>query len=374
MAIQRPRPSSLPMVQKCACFEPSGSDDADAGNERHEYLAALWDCHRNPLSAMASNLRDELQVQLSEEEVDGVRWAFDYIISHAQLREFEPDWEHRLLFVDDNFREVYGGTPDVVCANEIFDLKWRERDYLPQMADYALMLLNDHDYDTVRVHILYGQSKCKEVFTLTTAQAKAIVDPIIARAIAPDRKPEPNEYCGWCSQRVTCPAVNERVQAVAAGREDWKLEQYHTSEITRPEEMAKALNLARLIKKWAEAVEFHAKEMATKQGMSLPGWELKTKAASQFCADLGRAYELSGLAPAEFLSACSLRLNTPKKHPERTGLVEAVQKKLKLSSKAAAKRYVEKALAEVLKRGNPVQELRRVNVVDDEDDSPAIDV
>jgi hypothetical protein len=119
--------------------------------------------------------------------------------------------------------------------------------------------------------------------------------------------PTPNPYCGWCARKLTCPAFNERVLEIARNREDWKLDHYHSSEITDPREMSKALDLAPLVEKWAESVRFHAREMAIKQGRSIPGYEVATRSVRSI-PDIAMAYKLAQIPPDMFLQCCKITL------------------------------------------------------------------
>jgi hypothetical protein len=309
--------------------------------------------------------------RFTDEDVEGVNWAYDYIVGHASIA-FPLEVEKRLSLIGEDFKEVYGGTPDAVAGFEFFDFKWRERDYIAQMAAYALIILSENDFEYVRAHVLFGDSQKAVVYQFTREEAYLIVSRVVRKATAPDREPTPCDYCGWCARKLTCSALNERAQAVAAGREDWKLEQYHSSAITSPVEMAKALRLARFLKKWCEAVEFHAKQMAIVRGEQIPGTHVAAKSGKQFCSAVGQAYELAGLAPREFLAACDLRLNTSKKYPDRKGLIDiyAAAKGIK---KAAAKRELLKKLEPVLSRSNPSQSIK-FDAEPEEDEGETVDV
>jgi len=353
-----PRPSSLPMVAQCSSFEAGGGAFADEGVERHKYFAALGRANVTEVEARAE--------QLPEDDQDGVNWAFNYVNAHAS-KDFPIQWETTLHFRDENFEAIYGGTPDAVCGFEIFDLKWRERDYRAQMAAYALMLLLDQDFDRVRVHVLFAESQKAVVYDFTIEEALAVLTPIHARIF--NGEPEtPCDYCGWCSRALTCPALNQRAQAVAAGREDWALQQYHTSAIASPIEMGKALRLARFLKKWIAAVEHHAREMAVVRGEQIPGASVKSRQGKQTCADVEEAYRLSGLPPEHFLAACDLRLNGSKSG--RKGLID-IFAEVNVKTKASAKRELLKRLEPVLSRF-PASQSVVVDSVPDEEE--AIDV
>jgi hypothetical protein len=308
------RPSSLPMLAQCALFAGAGGEYADQGTERHQLLAAEL---REPGSV--SLLTD------SDEDKAAIEWAAAYIRLHAPMVDYPLIVEERRTWIGPNFEER-SGTPDIVCGSHIFDLKWRHRDYSSQMADYALSMLVDEG-DAVTVHLLFGSNQHVERIVFTRESAEQVVGDILAKAEDQAAQPTPCDYCGWCAKRLTCPAVLERVNAVVEGRIDWKLDTYHSSEITSAEQMGKALAIARLVEKWAEAVEHHAKE-AAKRGDVPAGYKLQEKQGNRFIASVVDAFGVAGISQDEFLKACEVkfsdlvalhaqRINIPKAAAER---------------------------------------------------------
>jgi hypothetical protein len=327
------RASSLPALSQCPCFESGSSEFAEAGTDRHTALQLHF----------AGD--DSLLNLLPEEDQEGVRWAAEYIRVYAPMSEYPLEWEKQGAAVLADLTEIPGKT-DAYCALDLFDLKWRYSDYTAQMALYAMIRLQAAEMNpnvVIRVHILYGCFKKAEVINFDYETASAIVEKIAAAYRDPQKKETPCGYCNYCANKLTCGALNERAQTVAAGREDWKLEQYHTSQITTPAEMSKALALAKQLKGWCEAVEFHAKEMAVKNGVTIPGYELKSKAGRTSCADVIGAFNQLPLTAEEFLQCCEVRIETSKENPDKRGLVDlfAVKKSI---SKAAAKREIKNLL------------------------------
>lgn len=319
------RPSSLPILKESPKFISSGSDFADEGTDRHQALRDLFDGDSAPL------------MRLDEDSQEAVRWAAEYILLKANMADHTLEWETE-RFIDFGQFETMTGHLDAVCGLDIFDLKWRERDYSAQMACYALGVLQDHPWGTVcRTHMLFGAIRKAVVLEFTAESAHAIIDAIIDD-VKNAEECRPSSYCGWCAITSSCPVLTRRAQAVADGREDWKLEQYHASKIEEPSEMAKALTLARHLKKWVEGVEHHAKEMATKQGRTIPGYELREKSGKRICTDVNGAFNASGLHASEFLACCSLRFATSKKDPAQKGLENVYKETTGLPSLAAAKR------------------------------------
>lgn len=333
------RPSSMPALAQCGQFEPGGSDFADLGTDRHAALQAHY--------AGDNSLLD----LLDEDSQAGIRWAADYIRVHAAASDYPMEWERKRSFTAPNFTDITG-TPDLVCGNDVFDFKWRYRDYTAQMACYALMMIAELAAQPVRVHLLFGEPRRAEVLKFDTQSAEAVIAPILDRLDA-NPEPTPCDYCGWCTKRLMCPAMTRPAQTVALGYSDLaEVANWHPSEMEKPEHLALALHVWRkVLKKWGESVEFHAMEAMTKRGLQLPGCKLAPSKGKQFVADCAAAYAASGLPAEKFLKACTPRLNTSKKYPDRVGLDVIFKEHFSEASTAAAKRTVLKKLGALIQRG-----------------------
>lgn len=337
------RPSSLPALAQCPKFEGGSSEFALEGTNRHRVLSEIWNGNTDALN------------KLPEDQRDGVQWAVDYIRLHAPLSDYLINFEARGVFITDDFDEVPGSI-DAECGPVIFDLKWRMRDYGAQMAAYALIKLARQKWDQIEIRVLFAESQTAQVYKLTEDEARAVVEPIIKRAKDTNATEKPCDYCGWCAKRLSCPALNAMAQTVANGREDWKLEQYHASEIAQPEQMAKALTLARHLKQWIKGVEHFAKEMVIKQGVAIPGHELKERKGKRQCTDLNGVFNALGLAPEQFLQCCDIRWRTNTKTPDRPG-IENVYAKANGLALAAATRQLKRTLEPYITTSKPSQSL-----------------
>lgn len=349
------RPSSLPMLAQCPAFESSGSDYADEGTERHEALKAY----------LAGD--DSLAGMLDEEDATGVRWAGDYIKLHAPTSDHPLIVEQRVEIVYPNFEDA-AGTPDVVCGPELFDFKWRRRDYTAQMAAYALPMLDK--FDRVRVHVLFGCERRPDVFYFDRQSADDVLTKILDRCENPT--PTPCDYCGWCAKRLTCPALTGPAKHIALNYAEANLADvasWHPSQMEKAEDIALALFIWRkILKKWGESVEFHAMEAATKKGLKLPGVELADKKGRKFVANVEAAYEASGLPGSAFLKCCDVRLNTSKKYPDRKGLDTIFKEHFQEASTAAAKRAVARKLSGVIQNRPSSQVLKLVGTEEEEEE------
>lgn len=344
------------MLDACLCFESGEPKDfTQAGAVRHNALTRLlnddfdWD----------SDLSDE-------ESSEGIEWAAAYIKDHNPAAA-PLICEQKMSLMADDFSTIMSGTPDVRCGTILFDLKWRERDYTAQMAAYALMMMQEMDVDEIYAHLLFGAPQRSRVIIFNRATASEIVFGLLARANAPDTKPTPCDYCGWCAKVLTCPAHIQRVKAIEAGREDWKPEQFHASKVVDATEMGKMLRLARQVNKWCKAVEHHAKEMATKKGLVPDGFEVGSRSGKMFVTSAAEAFTLASLPQEEFLKTCAVRLNSSKTYPDQVGLIETFAAFNGLK-KAPAKRAVLEKLAPVIKSGNPSVTLKAVSGEEEEEE------
>lgn len=361
------RCSSLPALSQSPCFESEASDATEAGTERHDAMR----------TALEGN--DFLLEALEEEDQEGVRWALDYIRCHAKtaLHAMQCEKPVQASIGDDKLT----GTPDVTCGPDIFDLKWRsEADYKPQMAGYALLRFLNRapaaeyppEEQVITVHVLHAAFKRAQTFTFTLDEAKAIVETIFRTAYAAQNQ-TPSFWCGWCAKpkRATCPALNAMAQTVGINREDWQIATYHSSQIEKPEEMAKALRLASYLEKWAEAVKYHALQLHLKKGVTIPGYELRTKAGKSSCANVLGAFNTTGLPANDFLACCEIRMGADPKNPAKKALIPTYAKANGIS-KAEAKRRLKTKLQDHMRTAKETQYLKAVDAAEDQE-TEAID-
>lgn len=344
------RPSSLPALKECPRFEsgPAKSFTHD-GTKRHEALGSMWVTGLSGELIRHKMLSQKWQDQLDDESIEGIHWAGEYISVHAPLADYPLRIESKGTIVDDDFDEVMSGTKDYECGPHLFDIKWRRRNYTEQMAAYALMMMQEHGYESVTVHILFMESKHAEVFKLTEAECWEIINGVRGTAADPNAKPTPCDYCSWCRNQISCEAINERVQAVVDGREDWELKQYHASKITEPEELAKAIEVARTVKKWADSVEHFAKEFLF-LGKEIPGWEMKAKAGRRVIPSVMDAFARCGMEQDKFLQCCSVQFS---KLVESRRVRDGV-------SKRVAEKELDRMLGDACERAKPSYQLTKI--------------
>lgn len=328
------RPSSLPMLAECSKFEGAPSENTDKGLARHRAIAAFL---KGEESAFA---------QFEEEERDNLVWAADYIKMAAPIKDHPLVIEKPRKATLPNGM-VITGTPDFTCGPVLLDLKWRYRDYGPQMACYAWMLMDEGFPEPVNAHLLFAEPQSTRVLEFTAESAWAMIKPILENATAPFAVATPCTFCGWCAKKLKCEALIQQVNIALKSNPEWDLPQWHSSEMKTAKEMGQALKIARTLSDWCESVEFHAKEMAVKQGKVPEGFELKSRQGNRYIADLPGAFQAVSLPQAEFLKACSVK-------PRALFDLYAEFHGMK---KAPAEREVEKKLGSIMQRKEPSQML-----------------
>jgi hypothetical protein len=296
------RPSSLPAQAKSPRWESSGSSvAAEAGNDRHTALEELFHGKR------------QVYELLAEHEQEAVLWAYDYVrsvITPGSTIQNEIGLEVRR-----GAALVLRGTADVVVGDNLFDLKWTERNYNEQMAAYALGVMQLHGFPKITVHIMYGDTKRVQRYEITREEAEGLVYPILDAVANPNTPCKASEYCSWCKHHATCPVIVGHVNTVATGLQMVPLDEFHLATL---DNVAKALNLAEVAKEWADAVQEKARNLAV-QGFQIPGYTLKERSGAREIDPtlINHAFERLGLPQEVFLAACKVSI---------TKLVDAMAK------------------------------------------------
>jgi len=329
-------PSKLDAIALCPLFRsgPVG-DAAKKGTAQHEYGEAL-------LKNVPWNVDG-----LSAAERENVEWYVDYVHTIASG---DLEVEQELELLGPNFEQITFGTVDAGAGVDIFDYKSGEmREYRRQMACYALMRIRQKGLDRVTAHICYGKFKKVVKHTFTEAEAWELIESTLATYYNPNRQPMPCEYCAWCANIKTCRPMAKTVDILTAHiapEASEGLILWEPSAMADVAQVGRALNVARIVSQWADAVEKHAKLML-EGGNQVPGWSLLEKQGARQIKDVTKAFALSGLSEAAFLKACKVGI----------GELEEQWAKEKGIKKAAAKREVNVALADVIENKKPFKQL-----------------
>lgn len=326
-------PSAMDALARCPFYasDPAGSEAAQKGTYQHEYAEALFE-HEEIM---------DVDKNLSAEDRDNVEWYVDLVRAQASGN---LEIETTLELTDRNslMNVITFGTIDAACGGEIWDYKSdrEERPHFFQMAAYTLMRIRQKGLLQVTAHICYGKLRKVVSHTFTEEEAWDAVETVLAIVHNPKRERIPNEYCGWCVNKLTCTALTRHVSVVAAKyapEDSDKIQMWNPSEMTDPAQVGRALFIARIVGPWAEACEKHAKLML-EGGHVIPGWSILERAGARQIKDVTKAFQLSGLSEAAFLRACKVGV----------GELEEQWATEKGMKKAAAKRELNEVLADCI--------------------------
>ena len=296
------RPSSLPAQSKSPKYEPNPTPTTatEAGTDRHLALSELLTGGKRDVYAL-----------LPEVDRSAVDWAAEYVRGIAGDQPILSETPVEVLRGAD---VVLRGTADVIVGAHILDLKWVERNYGEQQAAYALGAMQAHNLMEMTIHLLFGESRRVVSYKLTRAEAEAFVYPVLDAVADPKVECRISEYCGWCKHNAYCKVRLKEINKIADG---YDLVRVEDLSVTSPEDLARALNLAKVASDWAEEVRAYCGQ-AAKDGLQIPGWTLKTRSGGREIAPerINEAFSRIGLPSEQFIKACKLSI---------TGLAEALQ-------------------------------------------------
>lgn len=254
---------------------------------------------------------------LTEEQKEMVVSCRDYF---RQLQEWYPEvkaWTfeqplkivHAFEILSEGTADVVGVAPSYVV---IADWKFGFKETTPaerniQVRTYAAMKMNETHIPRAFVHIhhprLNRSSEAKmdmEEYNGTLERIRKIryaAEDIDAMRLNPSEK-----ACDYCPAKAVCPALKARGLSLA---------KVHSSQLIDPEVMGSLLTKAKMIKKWAESVEYHAKMMAIRNG-GLPGYKLRPTKGRRSISDPQKAYDLlcGYFAPLDFMKHCEINIGS----------------------------------------------------------------
>lgn len=185
-----------------------------------------------------------------------VLWAARYILDKADGRQIHSE---QVVSVMRGEEELTFGSVDAYCDGELFDLKTgRERDYGPQMAAYALGIMQKYDLEEVTYHIVYSKYRKAVVEKITLQEAMDTVYSIIDSVADPTRSPWLCDYCRWCSREESCTAI--RTFGYSIGGQVDLLWQQNLDEPLDPAVKQRLLSIVGTVERWAVAVKEKVKD------------------------------------------------------------------------------------------------------------------
>ena len=312
------RPSTLPAYRECSQFKPGKPRSFTLdGTLRHEAVESKF-------KSKTEEIDWELAALLDDQSIEGVEWAYEYIKFNAPMLTHDLKIEQRLTVFDEETGEtLMHGHLDYFCGDQIFDVKWRRRNYREQMAAYALALMQSEGFSGVAVHLLYMESMQREVIDFSRAEAWRIVKAMVERVNDPQGEPTPCSYCGWCANILNCKPYVEAAETVA-GWADPEIEIFDPEKIEKdPYQLGRALLLFRRVKSWGQRLEEFALDESLK-GLDIPGFELNERKGRTVVKSVEEAFNAAGLESETFLAACSVSI--PKLVEARRALDGTTQK------------------------------------------------
>ena len=152
------------------------------------------------------------------------------------------------------------------------------------------------------------------------------------------------EACKFCRFRLSCPALRKELLPLAEAHSGNNFgltlnAKMSPSQITDPTLLAKMLDIAPVLERWAQAAKKQAAKVAIEEGAEIPGHTLRYRAQSKKLEDAQEVFEvLSDLfTPDEFMDACSVTV---------AGLSKALSSKMKRGEKKNARPQIELKLLE----------------------------
>ena len=206
------------------------------------------------------------------------------------------------------------------------------------------------DLETATVHFILPRRDEVLTHDYTRADMEDIrlrIDLIIGKATAEDPELKPNtEGCRYCRHKLNCSALSDKLLPLAQKYDkavgDFELKLWGSSspaEIEDPDTLAKMLNVAQVVDRWAEAAKRQALKLAVEEGLEIPGYNLHYRNATLKIESGQDAYDTLSdlLTPEEFMDACNVSL---------TNLAKTYAQKLPRGDKKNARAVIETRLEE----------------------------
>lgn len=199
------RPSALPKLAECRCFEskPATSPEAARGTKLDAIIRAAW--NGEPIDA-----------DLPAEDEEAVAWALEALrtlhIGGSKSEVFTAEEQLRAVVP---VQGVEAGTMDACCPSQAWlaDFKTgQERNYMEQMAAYALACMEAYWAEEWTAHLLFIDQKKVVTHHFTRQEAADIVRSVVNAPIVASCC----DYCGWCAAQEFCPAIQQAAVEVTA--------------------------------------------------------------------------------------------------------------------------------------------------------------
>ena len=260
------RPSNLPKLAICACFEPNA--DAGPAAARGTKLDGVF--RRRVLGDKSDD------ATIEKDELDAVDWAINTLRAIAGTAEIITDEERcrvRCLSLT--------GTADALVSELAMsaDLKTGQiRNYREQMAAYALGFMDETFRPEWTTHLLFCDQRQLVTHRFTYDEATEIVTEIIARFHDFGKQPTVCEYCSWCAKAETCaPRLQLAAKALVPAEPAFNFELV----LADNEKLGAFLTACAVLDDFRESAEEAAKKRLI-AGEKVPGWTISSRKGTEF--------------------------------------------------------------------------------------------
>lgn len=287
------RPSNLPKLAECACYESNPNPGPAA--ERGTALDSLF---RSRIAGLPDQA--EMFYEPTQADSDAIAWAITTITALAGSSEVITREQECRVSIP-GFKNA--GTADAIIPAKLAhaDLKTgQKRNYREQMAAYALGFMEQFFASEWTAHLLFCDQREVVTCRFTFEEATRIVEEITARFHDPNKKPTPCSYCGWCAKETTCEARTERaketLELVASS-------QFNLDAILQDNvELGRFLSACAILDDYREKAEAAAKERL-QAGTTIPGWKLSNRKGAEFVDHVSVGMHITDLGFGAVLAA-----------------------------------------------------------------------
>ncbi len=276
------RPSSLPKLAECACYEssPVAGPAAERGTRMDTAYRALMMEHDKHIATGNLDAAEREAVEWAVEMTKVLCGSAKVIVDKEQCR--FPSWHPR----------VSGGEADAICPEKgkLFDLKSGQiRNYWEQQAAYAVSIMEREFLDELTCHLLFCDRKEIVTRRFTYYEAKALINDTVTGI---DTATGPNlcEYCEWCAKCDTCPLRNQVAKQAVELTKSADLDESFAAICADNGKLSEFLKAAAVLDSYAKKGKSVLQERI-QGGESVPGWKLiNRKGTDTVAADKVRKY------------------------------------------------------------------------------------
>ena len=283
--MSRIRPSTLPKLAACACYESNHvvGPAAERGTQMDGAFRAYY--HTGDMVS-----------GLDGEQVAAIIWAADALKALADGAEVITEESLCEIQISADLK----GTADAICVDRYFhaDLKSGQiRNYREQMAAYAVGFMEREFLDQWDAHLLFCDQKKVITYHFALEEAKSIVQAVIDRANNPERQPTVCDYCSWCAKVETCaPRMQAMESALATTEIDF------AAVLADPEKLGQFLSNCKVFAKFWESAEASARKFL-EEGKEVPGWRLQKGRKSEYVSVQNQLDALMVIKPQSLIEA-----------------------------------------------------------------------